>query len=105
MNGIMNKPKYNNFSVGFILGLVFPAFGFIFYGLGWASFFNRSFSYFVNETFLGFSSNQSSIISLSLLANLIPFYFFLNSQRELSARGILGAVFIYVPVILYLRFF
>jgi hypothetical protein len=101
----MNKINFNSFITGLVTGIFFPLIGFFLYGIGWANFFNRSLSYFINQTFLGVSSNQSSIISLSILANLIPFYFYLNTKREVSAKGVLGAVFIYVPIILYLRFY
>lgn len=89
---------------GLILGLIGPFFGFLIYGLLWSLYFKKPFAYFVEDVFLGISEFQSSIVALSLLFNLVPFFIFLRKDRYKSARGVLLALFIYVPIVLYLRF-
>lgn len=106
MNGIMKlKKKYDSLPLGLVLGLLGPLVGFVIYGLLWSIYFGKPFDYFVNGIFLGVKDFQSSIVALSLLFNLVPFFIFIRSDRYLSARGVLMAIFIYVPVVLYLRFF
>lgn len=101
----MKTKKYDSLKIGLLIGLLGPFAGFIIYGLGWSLYFNRTLDYFINDVFLGMSSFQSPIVSLSLLFNLIPFFLFLKSSRMKSARGVLMAIFIYVPVVVYLKFF
>jgi hypothetical protein len=43
------------------------------------------------------------VISLSVLFNLALFFIFLNTKREISARGVLGATFIYAFIVLILK--
>jgi len=101
----MKSKRFNKTSIGFVIGLLLPVLGFVIYGSYWSWKFNRMFSYFVNEVFLGTPTFRSSILALSLLINLIPFFIFIRSDRMLAARGILAAVFVYVPFVVYFRFY
>lgn len=94
--------RYDSIKTGLIVGLISPVVGFVIYGLYWSWRFHRSFSYFTNDVFAG--SFRSAILSLSLLINLIPFFIFIRSDRYKSSRGVMFAVFIYVPVVLYYKF-
>ena len=47
-------------------------------------------------------SVMTHVISLSVLINLIIFYFFLRSKKEEAAKGVIGATFAYVIVVLIL---
>src|SRR6185436_8966634 len=85
------KNKMNSFVVGLICGLTTPALAFIVY----------SKIKFRHETLitvmqhikeLGITSN---IISLAVFVNLPLFFTFLWTHRDLSARGVLGATFLY----------
>ncbi len=91
--------------LGITLGMLSPVLGFVLYGLFWGHYNNRTFSYFVNDIFFGTPVFQSSIVSLSLLINLLPFFLFIRKERYHSARGVLAALFIYVPLVIYLRFY
>ncbi len=97
----MSKPTGDSLSVGFVIGVLAPVLGFFVYGLFWAQDNNRSLGYFINDLFLGTPEFRSSIIALSLIANLIPFYVFLRKERYKTARGVLLAVFLYVPFVIY----
>lgn len=101
----MKSKRYDKTILGFVIGLVLPVIGFILYGVYWSWKFFRTFSYFVNDVFLGTPTFRSSIMSLSLLINLIPFFIFLRKERYYSARGVLAAVFVYVPFVVYFKFF
>ena len=90
---------------GLLIGLISPVLGFVIYGFLWSAYFNKPFDHFVNNIFLGVDAFQSSIVALSLVFNLVPFFIFLRSDRYLSGRGVLLALFIYVPLVIYLRFF
>lgn len=104
MHGIMKTKRFDKVSFGFLIGLFAPLLGFVLYGVFWSYYFQKTFSYFVNDIFLGVSTFQSSIVTLSLLMMLAPFFAFIRTDRYRSARGVLAALFIYVPVVLYLRF-
>lgn len=101
---MVKRKKYDDMRLGMVVGLLAPLLGFLIYGLGWAAYFHRSLDYFINHVFLGISEMQSPIVSLSLLINLVPFFIFLRTKRYRSAQGVLAGLFIYVPVVLYLRF-
>lgn len=45
------------------------------------------------------------VISLSVIINLAFFFGFLKMNRDVSARGVLGATFLYVFVVIFLKFF
>lgn len=100
----MKSKRYNSVKFGLLIGLIGPVLGFVIYGLYWSWSFHRTFSYFVNDLFIGTPDFRSSIISLSLLMNLLPFFLFLRSDRYKSARGVLLGVFIYVPFVVFFKF-
>lgn len=100
----MKTKRFNSLSFGLLLGVLSPLLGFVLYGVYWSLNFNRTFSYFVNDLFIDTPSFRPSIITLSLLINLIPFFVFIRSDRYQSARGVILAVFLYVPVVLYFKF-
>lgn len=101
----MKSKRFDKMAIGLVIGLILPVFGFIIYGLYWSWKFFRTFSYFVNDVFLGTPTFRSSIMALSLLINLIPFFIFLKTDRYQSARGIMAAVFVYVPFVVYFKFY
>lgn len=47
---------------------------------------------------------MSKIVSLSIIANLLLFYLFLNKEKYAYAMGIILGSLLYLPVILYLNF-
>ncbi len=101
---MMPKKKYDSMPLGLAAGLISPVVGFAIYGFLWSIYFQKPFDYFVNTIFIGVQAFQSSIVALSLIFNLVPFFIFLRTDRYRSGRGVLLALFIYVPLVLYLRF-
>ncbi len=89
---------------GLLMGLLFPALGLLVLFFIWAR--DTSFPDYL-KTFTAFNSpilmgTAAKALSLSMIANLIPFYFFLNRKQYLTVRGILiSMVLIGVMIILY----
>lgn len=104
-NGIMKSKRFNKTWIGFLIGVIAPVFGFLLYGWYWSWKFFRPFSYFVNDVFIRIPTFRSSIITLSLLINLVPFLIFMRTDRYQSAKGVMAGVFLYVPFVLYFYFF
>ncbi|WP_118972337.1 hypothetical protein [Taibaiella koreensis] len=89
---------------GLLIGLLFPALGLILLYFIWSR--DISFSKYL-QMFTAISSpimmsTASKALSLSMIANLAPFYFFLNRKQYLTVRGILmSMILIGVLVVLY----
>ena len=97
--------KGDSLIIGLVTGLLSPVFGFVVYGFLWSLYFDKAFAYFVDDIFIGVEVFRSSIVALSLIFNLVPFFLFLRRDSYRSARGVLLALFIYVPFVIYLRFY
>jgi hypothetical protein len=89
---------------GLLVGLLFPLVGLIVLFFLWSR--DTSFSDYI-RMFVAFNSpilmsTASKALSLSMIANLVPFYFFLNRKQYLTVRGILiSMVLIGLLIILY----
>jgi hypothetical protein len=101
----MKRSKWDVLWVGLVAGLLSPVLGFVVFGALWTYYNGFRFSYFVNDIFLNKPEFQSAILSVSLLMNLAPFFFAIQKHQYYFARGVLMALFIYVPVVIYLRFY
>ncbi len=91
--------------VGFLIGILFPLLGLLvlyFILPGPRSSIGQFFSIFTD---FGISSSMgaaSKTLSLATIANLAPFYFFLNRKKYQSVRGLLmSMVLILVLIVLY----
>lgn len=101
----MNWTKFDKKRIGLLIGVLAPVLGFLLYGLFYSWEFNTSLSYFTNNVFLGTKSYQSPIISLSLIADLGVFFLMLKVKCNKAAQGVVYALMLYTPVVIYLRFF
>ncbi|MBL0104329.1 MAG: hypothetical protein IPP51_11590 [Bacteroidetes bacterium] len=86
----------DRFLIGLISGLLAPPVAFAVFSL--LSFPDRSILGTLRFYMKG--NVLSHVISLSVLMNLIVFFFFLNSKKEQTARGVIGATFVYVFIVL-----
>ena len=85
---------------GFISGLVAPFIGlYVYYLLSFRYMSLRSFIMRITELGL-----LSGVISLSLIANLVLFFWFIRIKADNSSYGVIGATFIYGLIIVYLKF-
>jgi hypothetical protein len=93
--------KRNVAVFGLIIGLVMPFLGLAVMYFAW--FHGSSFGEFMSRIF---SDHQlaSKVLSLSLLAELIPFIFFTSKRLDNSARGIFIATMIYGVLIILLKY-
>jgi len=92
--------QYNNERTGLVAGLIVPFFviiGFYFYrGSGSIGvFFEKIMSVGI----------FSELISLCVVPNLLLFFIFMWTNRLKSARGVIGATFIYALIVLGLKLF
>jgi hypothetical protein len=92
--------RKDHFLTGFISGLIAPLIGFYIYYL--ISFRYMGFqSYVARLTELGL---EAGVISLSLIANLVVFFYFIRIKADGSARGVIGATFTYGMLIVCLKY-
>jgi hypothetical protein len=87
--------------LGFIFGLVAPlagmlvVYGILFRGMTFEGFLTR---------FTSDPQVAAKVLTLSILANLIPFLYFTNRRLDLSARGVFIATMLYAVAIVLLKF-
>lgn len=100
MNTILNKETI----IGLIIGLVSPwlILPLVWFLLGASH--NTSVEYEYLQ-FKLFDYTKSRHLSLALIPNLLWFYFFLNREKYLIVRGIILAMLLFAPYMLYVYFF
>jgi hypothetical protein len=88
--------------LGFFIGLILPLIGLL---VMYLIRFKTQYSF---PDFLGILWRQrqvaSSVFSLSLLANIIPFIYYTNKRLDHTARGILVITILYAVVCVLLKF-
>ena len=88
------KPQKNDVALlGLIVGLAFPALAILllyFFRSGAAP-FSAYMNMFIRFGEPRIMNEVSKLISLSMIANLIPFYYFLNRKAYLSTKGVIIA--------------
>lgn len=91
--------KSNNLLTGFIVGCLAPPAAFIIFCL--LSFPDDS----LIEIFMSYSRRNvlTHVISLSVIINLPIFFIFLGKNKDHSARGVIGATFLFAFLILILK--
>jgi len=87
--------------VGSVLGLLAPFITLVLYYL--IKYHYMTVGRFIDYLILG--DTYTSVVTLSVLANLGVFYLFLWKNKYKGARGVLLATFIWGAVIMYLKFF
>ena len=86
---------------GLILGIIFPILGMVVVFLLLGS--GNTFGGFV-EGMIANHKTAGKVLSLSIIANIIPFIFFTSRRLDYTARGILIATMLYAVLIVLLRF-
>lgn len=88
--------------LGFFIGVIMPILGLLLiYAI------KHSTTLSVGEFFSALSRNHkdaATLLSLSLIAELIPFIYYTNKRLDLTARGILIATMLYALLIVLLKF-
>ena len=102
-NGINYDDKalfLNKISYGVIIGIICPV---LFFMLNYIFRFGKyNFSEYLQ--FLIESKKLISVISLTILPNLIPFMLFINSNRYSSGRGVLTSTVI-MGILIFIFYF
>jgi len=94
------KQKFNNQLTGFVCGMIGPL-------LGGVLFYFMQFSEMEFKEYLKNAIEadiQSELISLCTVFNLLVFFIFIWTNLQLAARGVILATFIYVLVVMILKF-
>ena len=93
--------RTNQAIVGLIIGLFMPLLGFIavYFILGQG----QGFSLFA-EQLKARPSEAAKVISLSVLANLIPFLYFNRRRLDQTVKGIVIATILYLVAFIYVKF-
>lgn len=93
--------RLNQPIVGLVIGLIMPMFGLIVVYFMQSS--GLSFEDFISRTA---SSNDlaGKVITLSVLANLIPFLYFNRRRLDYTVKGIVIATILYMVLFIYVKF-
>ena len=96
------KTKLDNSWLGFIMGISAPLLTlYLFYLIKYSS--HMSFSLFYQNVL--FANNiVTASISLCVLTNLLVFFIFIWTNRNLSARGVLFSTFVYAGYVVYQKY-
>jgi hypothetical protein len=103
-----NKKKggTNVAAIGLLVGILFPILGILIMYFFWptSGTFKEYLLSFVSVNNAYEMNKASKVLSLSMIANLIPFYFFLNKKQYLAVRGILMSMVLFFLVFVLYRF-
>ena len=92
--------KYNNLRIGLILGILAPMLGFlVIFGVAF-----RGMSISEYAELLVYNKKLSSIVSLSVIPNLLLFFIFIWLNYLFSARGVLASTLLFALVVVITKF-
>ena len=93
--------KKDNLRLGMLLGLIAPLLSLVVY------YFVKFYPYYsVNEFFYIIRTNKSQITAVSvpcLVLNIALFTFYINSHKDLTAKGIFAATLVYAILALVVK--
>jgi hypothetical protein len=95
------RSSLNKLWVGLVAGIVGPVFGaLIFYAI----FFGHKTIVEFAQMIINTSSTHSALLSVSLIFNLVFFFIAIRLNWMNAVRGVITAMFIYAPVIVYFKY-
>jgi len=95
------RSKFDAPLIGLLLGIIVPIIGmFIFYKFNFKTLDFREFIDYINRKHM-----LPQLLSLSVIANLGLFFIFIWKKFYYSAKGVIAATFLYVIVVVILKFF
>jgi hypothetical protein len=92
--------RYNNIRVGLVLGIVAPIIGFFVVYL--VDFRGMNFTEYLEM--LSSRNNLSSIVSLSVIPNLLLFFIFIWLDYLYSARGVLASTMLFALIVVVTKY-
>lgn len=90
----------NHIITGLASGLLLPLLSFYLY-------YRIEFPYMGHWQFIRHLENGGilgHVLTMSVVLNLILFFFYINTSRDSSARGVLFSTFIYAGIIFYIKY-
>ena len=90
--------------IGVLMGLLGTGVGLGLLTVWWCTANDMSYRFFIEEVFLRGQLYQDSILTLSILFNVLIFYILLRFDRLQWARGVLTVVLISVPLVVWLQY-
>jgi hypothetical protein len=94
------KKRFDNLYIGLGIGMLFPVVAYFVYYL-YGFHFMPIKVFLQHQTYNGILLNN---FKLCLIANLIPFFGCIYTERMQSARGILFSMFLYGGMVAYFAF-
>jgi hypothetical protein len=101
--GLVNARRFDHPGLGFAAGLLGTGIGFAAMTVWWSWANGTSFDYFIQQVFIGSALYKDSILTISVLFNVGVFWIALQHNWNRFARGILGVIFVTVPLIIWLQ--
>lgn len=100
------KPKGDVAILGWVLGIIFPCLGiFVLYWLQWTDMSLSQYLKMFTNVHNPYNMNQASkVISLAVIMNLIPFYFFLNRKAMQAVKGVVIASVLALLLVVFYKF-
>ena len=95
----MSEKKFNSLLTGLIPALVLPALTLLAF---WLIKSDRGFVDFLQQ--FQQMDMLSKLVSLAAIPNLLPFFLFIWTNRNYSARGVIFSTFILAFIMLILKF-
>lgn len=89
--------------MGVGLGLLGALAGLLLLTAWWHFQTGDSMAFFLNDVFLHGGLYQDSIVSVSVLADVVLFYALMRMKKERLARGVMVVVLAAVPVVIWLQ--
>ena len=85
------------------LGLVGAVMGLVLTAVWWQWNTDDSMGFFIREVFWHGGLYQDSIVTVSVLMDVVLFYGLLHFNREAMARGVMAVILAAVPEVIYLQ--
>ena len=95
------KTRLDSIQAGLVAGVAGTVLGWGLLGLWWALANDSTFEYFYHHVWIGSQLYRDSILTASVLLNVVLFYLANRWNMERFAQGLLGIILIAVPLIVY----
>ncbi len=92
--------KWDTLPIGFLVGILGFAGGFLLLGLAWSLKENTSLSFFIEEAFLNAPMYRVKILSGSSILNVLIFFWAFQKEHNNIARGIIGCLILTLIAVL-----
>lgn len=98
----MSKHRFDKIGIGVIIGIIGAAIGFLLFGFVFTLGTSTSMATFFYDLAYGVTAMyQDKVVTVSILTDVVLFYYFIKKEWFHMSRGILFVVIASVPVALY----